>query len=58
MALSEATKEIIWIRRLLEELGYPQKKPTILYADNQGSIKLTKNPVMHKQTRLERNTDS
>jgi hypothetical protein len=34
MAGAEAAKEIIWLRNLLEELGYPQQGPTILRMDN------------------------
>ena len=29
-----ATKEIMWARSMLAELGYPQLDPTILYEDN------------------------
>jgi hypothetical protein len=36
MAASNATKEAIWLRTLLEDLGYPQTKATLIHADNQG----------------------
>ena len=49
MALSEATKEVIWIRQLLADLGYPQRSPTILYIDNQSSISLAKNPAIYSR---------
>jgi len=35
----------------MDELGYTQKKPTLLLADNQGSISLTKNPGYRARTR-------
>ena len=41
VALSEATKEIMWFRLLLEELGYPQLEPTTVYEDNMSAITLT-----------------
>jgi hypothetical protein len=51
MALAEAVKEAIWLRRYLYELGYIDDKPTIIYGDNQGSISLSKNPEHHKLTK-------
>ena len=50
-ALTEASKDIIHYRRLLQELGYLDKNPTILLNDNQSSIKLVKNPIMHARTK-------
>jgi hypothetical protein len=46
-----ATKELLWERRLLQELGYPQRHPTILYSDNQPTICLVRNPEQHQQTK-------
>jgi len=56
MALTEATKELIWIRNLLAELGYTNNKagansPTELYSDNQSAIALAKNPVSHARAK-------
>ena len=57
MALTEATKELIWIRTLLAELGYlnhstaSTTKPTELYSDNQSAIALAKNPVSHARAK-------
>ena len=39
-AAVEATKEIVWFRQLLEELGFPQLDPTVVYADNASMITL------------------
>jgi hypothetical protein len=50
-ALMEATKESMWLRRILKELGFRQQQATIIYCDNQGSIKLTKNPLFHTRTK-------
>lgn len=40
IALSEASKEVIWIRRLLNELGEHFEHPSIVYEDNQSCLKL------------------
>ena len=37
----------IWLRRILHHLNEEQKKATIIQYDNNSSIKLTKNSVMH-----------
>jgi hypothetical protein len=50
MALTQATKEAIWLRRLLLELGFPQQITTI-FEDNQSTIALAKNPVHHQRTK-------
>jgi hypothetical protein len=50
-ALMKATKESMWLRRILKELGFRQQQTTIIYCDNQGSIKLTKNPLFHARTK-------
>jgi hypothetical protein len=35
--LSEATREVLWIRRFLQELGLEFNKPTTIYQDNLGT---------------------
>jgi histone deacetylase 1/2 len=39
--LTECIKEIIWIRGLLNELGFIQMQPTVIYQDNKSTIKLS-----------------
>jgi hypothetical protein len=52
MALTQATKESIWIQRLLEELGRTGiKNDNFIYGDNQGSLALAKNPEYHVRTK-------
>ena len=46
-----ASNEIVWLRGLLNDLGYPQRSPTALYCDNQSAIRLVRNPVFHKQSK-------
>ena len=51
MALANATKEAVWLRTLLKEMDFPQISATIIFADNQGCIALTRNPVNHSHAK-------
>nr|BAP68993.1 RxLR effector candidate protein [Hyaloperonospora arabidopsidis Emoy2] len=52
MALSEATKEAVWLKVFLGELGEMTSDEAIkMFEDNQGSIALAKNPEFHKRTK-------
>ena len=51
MAAAAAAQEAIWIRTILNELGFKQHGPTIIFEDNQGCIKLTENGVSHGRTK-------
>lgn len=46
-----ATKEAVWLRRLLASIGFPQTSFTPLLGDNQSAIILVKNPEYHKRTK-------
>ena len=50
IAVSEAAKEGLWLRGLLEELGYRQPT-TRIWCDNQGAIVLSKKPGTHMRTK-------
>ncbi|KAL5816417.1 hypothetical protein ACOSQ3_024795 [Xanthoceras sorbifolium] len=41
----------IWIRNVLEYLGFPQVNPTEVYIDNRSAIALAKNPVFHERSK-------
>ncbi len=46
MASTQATKEAIWMAKLMKELGYMKKKKAmVIRCDNQGAISLAKNPT-------------
>eukprot|EP00253_Pinus_taeda_P027908 PITA_27908 len=47
MAAVEATKEIVWLRKILEDLQVKQVQSTPLMIDNTSAIKLAKNPKFH-----------
>jgi hypothetical protein len=51
MAITRAAQEAIWLRQLLEQLGFKQDSPTKLQGDNQGAIALAKNPGDHPQSK-------
>lgn len=45
--LTDAAKDIIHLRRLIQELGFDGTNPTSLMSDNQSCIKLVHNPILH-----------
>jgi hypothetical protein len=51
IAASDASREVIWLRRLLFELGEEQTNPTRLLCDNESAISLTRNPESHKRSK-------
>jgi hypothetical protein len=52
VANTQATKQAIWITKLMMDLGYmEEKKVMVIQCDNQGAISLTKNPTHHARTK-------
>jgi hypothetical protein len=51
MATSQGIKEAIWLRQLLEDVGFVQENATKMECDNQGCIALAKNPTHHSRTK-------
>ena len=51
MAATQATREAVWCRAFLAELGIPQATATTMFSDSQGAIALGKNPEHHKRTK-------
>ena len=43
--------EIMWVRRLLTEIGYPPKQKSRLFCDNKAAISISENPVQHDRTK-------
>lgn len=52
VAASEATREIVWLRSLIESLS-PSDATTIptIFVDNEAAIRLAKNPEFHRRTK-------
>jgi len=51
IAAAHATKEVVWLRRLLTELGLDLHSSTILHVDNQSAIAIARNPEFHDRTK-------
>ena len=51
MALTEGTKHLIWLRRLLQDLQLDQKQPTSIRSDNLGTITLSHDVTYHVRTK-------
>ena len=51
MSTSQSTKEAIWLRKLLADVGFVQEGATTIMCDNQGCIALAKNPTHHSRTK-------
>ena len=51
MAAGEAMKEIVWLRKILEDLQEKQENSTPLLLDNTFAIKLAMNPRFHDRTK-------
>lgn len=50
MAACQTVKEIVWLKKLLDDLADSKKLQTTLYQDN-SAIHLIKNPMFHKRTK-------
>jgi hypothetical protein len=50
-ALANATAEIMWVQKLLQELGVPHSPVTRLWCDNLGAKYLSANPAFHARTK-------
>jgi hypothetical protein len=47
IAAASASQEVVWMRALLGELGFPISGPSLLLLDNQSAIQVGKNPKHH-----------
>jgi hypothetical protein len=51
IAAAACACQSIWMRRILDELGFERSKCTDIFCDNSSTIKLSKNPVMHGRSK-------
>ena len=51
VATSSACKEAVWLCKLLRNLNSGSEKATVIFFDNQSTIRLVKNPEYHKRTK-------
>ena len=51
MALNEAAKEGVYLRRFLADLGFPCEPPTAVATDNTGAKSFAYNPEHHERVK-------
>ena len=49
--MTQGICEILWLKRILEELQLPMTLPMKLYCDNKAAISISQNPVQHDRTK-------
>jgi hypothetical protein len=50
-SLTEALRELQWLKGLYKELSQPLKTPVTIHCDNQGCIATSNNPTLHARTK-------
>ena len=50
IAITEACKEELWLKKFLQELGLKQER-NVLYCDSQSAIHLSKNSTFHSRSK-------
>ena len=51
IAATSAACQIVWLRRLLADVGMNQSEPTPILCDNQSTIAIANNPTHHGRTK-------
>lgn len=51
MATTDAAKQAVWLRRLLQDLRYPMQDPIVILNDNVGAVELSQHPGNHDRTK-------
>ena len=49
--MTSTTCELLWLKHLLEELGFPQSQSMKLICDNQAALHIASNSVFHERTK-------
>ena len=49
--IARGLSEVLWIRKLLEDIGFFQKEPSKVMCDNTAAIQISENPVQHDRTK-------
>ena len=49
--IAKGITETIWLKKLLSELHFPQKKACKLFCDNEAAISISENAVQHNRTK-------
>ena len=51
MASADATRQAVWLRQLLNDLGQDTSRPLTILNDNKAAIQLSRNPVHHDRSK-------
>ena len=51
VAATDAAKDVLWLRNFLQELGFQQQAPSLLYEDNQACVAMVNNHVVTGRNR-------
>jgi hypothetical protein len=51
VAATSTSCQIVWMRRLLNDLAHMENEPTPIFCDNNSTIALSKNHVFHKKNK-------
>ena len=43
--------ELIWLKRIIQDLGLSHPKPMLLHCNNKAAIAIANNPVQHDRTK-------
>lgn len=49
--IARGLAEILWIRKLLTEIGFPPTETSKIMCDNEAAIQISENPVQHDRTK-------
>ncbi|KAK1418159.1 hypothetical protein QVD17_27298 [Tagetes erecta] len=49
--IARGLAEVLWIRKLLTEIGFPQTEAIKIMCDNKAAIQISENPVQHDRTK-------
>ncbi|GKE49447.1 hypothetical protein Tco_1480705, partial [Tanacetum coccineum] len=49
--IARGITEVLWVRKLLTEIGYPPQEPSKVMSDNKAAIQISENPVQHDRTK-------
>ena len=50
--IARGIAEVLWLRKLMTEIGFPQGGACRLLCDNKAAISISENPVQHDQTNI------
>ena len=49
--MAQTTCEMVWVRSLLQQLGFEVEVPMSMWCDNQVAIFIANNPTFHERTK-------